>query len=147
MEGIVSYFNDYFSNWDILLPAEAVANRQRGKIVQAGWTIWWLFDADESGEYLDFYAMHRMTNDRHHRVYEDGRTVGLDTVAGMRRVSRDPEEDERLEAEFWAHNERVNRELEAKGFGIRGDEHPSAVINRALLSSREQNRRLRNGGN
>ena len=146
MDKAEALFNACFANWGIELPQDAAATRQRGKVVQAGWTVWWLFDADEKGEYLDFYAMHRMTNDRHERIYGDGTAVGLETMRDMRKVSNDPEEDARLETEFWEHNERVNRELEAKGFGLQGDEHGSAIINRSLLSSREANRRLMNGG-
>ena len=135
MENIVSHFNRSFANWGIELPEESVANRQRGKIVQAGWTVWWLFAEDENGEYLDYYAMHRMTSDSHVRVYVDGTTQGLETVRDMRRASTDPAEDAKLEAEFRAHNRRVNQELEAKGFGMQGDEHGSAIINRTLLLS------------
>ncbi len=40
----------------------------------------------------------------------------------MRLASEDPEEDARLEAEYYAENQRVARMLEAKGFGTEGDE-------------------------
>ena len=104
----------YFANWEIELPVEAVTNRQRGQITQAGWIIWYVFGEDESGDYLDFYAMHRMTNDRHERIYTDGRTESLETQRDMRRASNDPEEDARLEAEYYEHNRRVSRELDEK---------------------------------
>ena len=114
MESIISNFNRYFANWEIELPAEAVANRQGGKIMQAGWIIWYVFGEDESGEYLDFLAAHRMTNDRHERIYADGRTEALETQREMRRVSSDPEEDARLKEEYYEHNRRVGRELDDK---------------------------------
>ena len=114
MDDVVAYFNRYFSNWGIELPAEAVANRQRGKITQAGWSIQWLFGSDGVDEYLDFYATHRMTNNRHERIYADGRTEALETQREMRPVSSDPEEDARLEEEYYEHNRRVSRELRAK---------------------------------
>ena len=129
-------FNRSFEAWNIELPKEAVENRQRGKIVKSGWTIWYLFGRDEAGDYLDYYASHRMTNDRHVRLYDDGSSKGLDSYCGMRKVSDDPEGNKRLENEFWEHNERVSRELEAKGFGLEGGEHPSTIINRMLISSR-----------
>ena len=138
-------FNKYFEAWEIKLPGKAVKNRQRGKIVSNGWTIWYLFDTDEAGEYLDFYASHRMTNDRHVRLYADGNSRHLDTYRSGRAISNDPEEDRRLENEFWEHNERISRELEAKGFVLEGDEHPSTLVNRVLISSRESHRRVTKG--
>ena len=43
-------------------------------ITQPGWTIWTHFDiGSENGrERLDYYAVHRMTNDRDVRLYADG---------------------------------------------------------------------------
>jgi hypothetical protein len=40
----------------------------------------------------------------------------------MRLTSQDPEEDARLEAEYFARNQKVSRMLEEKGFGMAGDE-------------------------
>lgn len=138
-------FNKSFKNWDIKLPKEAVEHRQRGKIVKGGWTVWYLFGTDEAGEYLDYYASHRMTDDRHVRLYADGSSKGLDSYCSKRIISPDPEEDRRLENEFWEYNERVSRELESKGFGLEGDEHPSTIVNRVLISSRESHRRVTEG--
>ncbi len=143
MHRIEARFRESFSYWRIELPREDVENRRRGKIVEAGWTIWYLFGSDDSGEYLDYYSSHRMTNDSHVRIHEDGRVESLESLDGMRRTSADPDENARLENEFWEHNERVSRLLEEKGFGLQGDEHGSAIVNRGLLQSRESNRRLR----
>ena len=142
MRGIEAQFRESFSYWRLELPREAVQNRQRGKIVEAGWTIWYLFGADERGEYLDYYSSHRMTSDSHVRLYDDGRVEGLESLWEMRQSSNDPDEEERLKAEFWEHNERVARLLEEKGFGLQGDEHDSAKVRRGELSSRESNQRL-----
>ncbi|MCY3896470.1 MAG: hypothetical protein OXG17_08375 [Chloroflexi bacterium] len=142
MRRIAEQFKQSFGVWRIELPREAVEHRRRGKIVEAGWTIWFLFGSDDSGEYLDYYSSHRMTNDSHVRIYEDGRVVGLESLWEMRKSSDDPEENARLEDEFWAHNERVAQLLEAKGFGLQGDEHGSAIVRRGFLESRESNRRL-----
>ena len=143
MRRIEAHFRESFSYWRLELPREAVQNRQRGKIVEAGWTIWYLFGSDASGEYLDYYSSHRMTNDSHVRLYDDGRIEGLESLWDMHSTSDDPDEAARLEAEFWEHNERVARLLEEKGFGLQGDEHGSAIVNRGLLESRESNRRFR----
>ncbi|MCY3747920.1 MAG: hypothetical protein OXG64_01380 [Chloroflexi bacterium] len=142
MRRIEEQFNQSFSYWRIQLPREDVENRQRGTIVEAGWTIWFLFGSDESGEYLDYYSSHRMTNDSHVRIYEDGRVELLESLWELRPTSDDPEENARLEDEFWEHNERVARVLEEKGFGLQGDEHASAIVRRGFLESRESNRRL-----
>ena len=41
---------------------------------------------------------------------------------GNRMISRDPKVDARLEAEYYAENQRVPRLLETKGFSVEGDE-------------------------
>lgn len=138
MDEIEARFNDTFRNWGIRLPPEGVADRQRGKIVQAGWAIWYLFGSDKSGEYLDYYASHRMTEDSHVRIYADGRVEYLPTVAGMRLASQDPEEDARLKAEYLAENQRIAAMLETKGFGIEGDEPGGVQINRFLHVDEQQ---------
>jgi len=132
MKEIERVFNETFSNWDIKLPPEAVAERRRGKIVKAGWSIWYLFGSDENGEYLDYYSSHRMTDDSHVRIYSDGRCEYLPTIGSFRIVSQDPEEDARLEAEYYRKNQEVARMLESKGFGIEGDEPGGVQINRLL---------------
>ena len=115
MRRIEAQFNESFRIWDIKLPRAAIEARQRGKIVQAGWTIWFLFGADASGEYLDYYSSHRMTNDSHVRLYDDGRVEGLESLWDMHSTSDDPDEAARLEDEFWDHNERVARLLGGQG--------------------------------
>ncbi len=72
MREIVGRFGRDFGAWGIALPPEDVKERWRGTILAAGWAIWYLFGTDEGGEYLDYYACHRMTNDRHERIREDG---------------------------------------------------------------------------
>ncbi len=137
MRQIQKRFREEFSHWNIELPEEDVRQRRRGKIVEQGWAIWYLFGSDERGEYLDYYASHRMTSDRHIRIREDGTEEYLPTVSSMRPASRDPEEDARLAAEHFAENRRVSRMLEEKGFGIEGDEPFSIGINRYLALGEE----------
>jgi hypothetical protein len=125
-------FNRQFAHWQIRLPPMDVEHRRSGKIVQAGWAIWYRFGKDDEGEYLDYYASHRMTNDRHVRLRASGATESLPAILGMRFCSDDPVEDARLEKEYHAHNMEVNRILEEKGFGLRGDEPGAVQINRFL---------------
>ncbi|CAN5755186.1 hypothetical protein BH18ACT11_BH18ACT11_07360 [soil metagenome] len=135
---IESQFNETFSYWDIYLPPDAFAKRKRGKIVKAGWAIWYLFGSDERGEYLDYYASHRLTTDRHVRIYVNGNEENLPTIQSMRMVSQDPEEDARLEAEYYARNQKVSRMLEDKGFGMAGDEPTLTQVNRYLHTEKTE---------
>ncbi|MGD9548265.1 MAG: hypothetical protein AB7V45_12065 [Candidatus Krumholzibacteriia bacterium] len=132
------HFASEFARWKIHLPEDAVAIRRPGRILQAGWAIWYLFGKDEKGEYLDYYSAHRMTGDEHVRVYEDGSVLALDALVSMRLCSQDPAEDARLEAEHLAENRRIAAMLEAKGFGITGDEPGGVRINRRLNLSDEE---------
>ena len=132
MNAIESLFNANFAPWSIYLPPDDVANRRHGKIVKAGWAIWYLFGSDEKGEYLDYYASHRMTNDEHVRLYAGGQEEELPSIQGLRLCSQDPEEDKRLKAKYYAENQRIARLLEEKGFGVAGDEPGGVLINRAL---------------
>ena len=132
MRRIEGRFRLAFAPWGIALLPEHVRERKRGKIVASGWAIWYLFGEDERGEYLDYYASHRMTDDRHVRIREDGSAEPLPTISTFRIVSGDRKEDARLEAEYLDHNRRVGRMLEEKGFGIEGDEPGSVSIIRYL---------------
>ena len=132
MSTIETEFNRRFEHWDIALPPEDVLHRRRGYIAKAGWAIWYLFGSDERGEYLDYYSSHRMTDDTHMRIYADGTTEELPSIASFRIVSQDPIEDARLEAEYFARNQEVARMLEEKGFGMTGGEPGGVAINRYL---------------
>jgi len=132
MEKATKQFSQDFSNWSIRLPQEDVAQRRRGRINAEGWAIWYLFGIDDRGEYLDYYAAHRMTDDRHVRIYSGGEREDLPTIQSFRACSDDPAEDERLDAEFTAENQRVAALLEAKGFGLAGSEPASVAINRIV---------------
>lgn len=132
MSEIDKQFANHFSHWGIILPSEDVRERQPGRIVAAGWAIWYLFGEDEHGEYLDYYAAHRMTNDRHVRIRVDGSEERLPTVSTMQITSRDPEENARLAREHLLENRRVERMLEEKGFGMTGAEPGLVQVNRFL---------------
>jgi hypothetical protein len=127
-----------FYRWGIALPPEDVRERRRGKIVAAGWAIWYPFGEDERGEYLDYYASHRMTDDRYVRIYEDGAEERLPTVSTFQIISGNKRENARLEAEYLEHNRRVGRLLEEKGFGIAGDEPGGVQMNRYLRMGEEE---------
>ena len=133
MKKIESKFRADFKYWKIRLPKEDVALRRRGTLSNSGWAIWYLFGSDERGEYLDYYASHRMADDRHVRIYADGGVQDLPSISTFRTASLDPmEEDKRLDAEYQEENARIVQLLEGKGFGITGEEPAGVLINRAL---------------
>lgn len=76
-------FAGYFANWSIRLPEGAVQLEEPGVIQQDGWTIRYVFDNDAEGSYLEFYATHRMTNDRRVRIYSSGETKDLEALETM----------------------------------------------------------------
>ena len=118
MNEIDSVFAQNFKHWDIRLPAEAVAARAGGKIHHAGWTIEYLFGSEEDGEDLDYYATHRMTDDRHVRIHSEGRSEALETPQDFYALPSDADEATRKEAEedFYAHNRAVYARLRERGF-------------------------------
>ncbi len=132
---IESAFNDSFAHWQIRLPAAAIADRQRGRIQQAGWLIWYMFATDERGEYLDYYASHRLSDDLHVRLRADGRQEDLPAFQRRFVISRKRREAAQQEAEFYANNQLVAELLAAKGFDFTGDESVLARVNRHLLTT------------
>ena len=132
MDTAAELFSRDFSHWAIQLPPQDVAQRQRGRINHEGWAIWYLFGADEHGEYLDYYAAHRMTDDRHVRIYASGERDDLPTIQSFRPCSDDPVEDQRLADELFAKNQHAAALLESKGFGLDGSEPVSVLINRIV---------------
>lgn len=97
MKLIADAFNKRFAHWKIKLPEENLKNGQSGYIQQAGRLIQYCFGEDENGEYMDYYAAHRMTDDSHLRIYADGREKALPTLNGRVLYSEDPVEAKRLE--------------------------------------------------
>ena len=116
IEDVVHQFEEGFSHWNITLPPESVEAREGGLIVSGGWSIFYKFGFEGDAEYMDYYSSHRMTNDSHARLYADGRSRGLPTYRSGRPVGNTPEEDERIERDFYAYNRVVGELLAEKGF-------------------------------
>lgn len=116
MNCIGKTFAKRFEHWDIHIPEEDLAERRRGFIHDKGWLIQYCFGEDEAGEYMDYYAAHRMTDDEHVRIRADGSIESLPALLGMRLCSEDPEENRRLEEEHRKYNQEVARMLVEKGF-------------------------------
>lgn len=132
MDTAAELFSRDFSHLAIQLPPQDIAQRHRGRINQEGWAIWYLFGGDERGEYLDYYAAHRMTDDRHVRIYASGEREDLPTIQSVRLCSDDPVENQRLADELFAKNQHVAALLESKGFGLDGSEPASVALNRIV---------------
>ncbi len=133
MDKRISQFNKFFSRWKITLPNDIESRMERGQIVQQGWTIKFLFGEDRNGKFLDYYAAHRMTNDRHVRIRSDGTQQLLPALDGMIARYEDPEKDARSKKEWIEKTKRVWKMLEEKGFTANGSEHGSFVVNTDLL--------------
>ncbi len=134
MNQIQANFNQWFAHWGITLSDEVMSQRVRGKIFKAGWCIWFLFGTDEAGDYLDYYASHRMGGDYHIRIRTDGSEESLPTIASIHWTSEDPVEAQRLEKEFFAENQRISEMLNEKGFGLEGDEPLSVRLHHILCT-------------
>ena len=119
---IAAAFAESFSAWSIALPEGAVGRGEPGVIHQAGWTIRFIFSADEEGSYLEYYATHRMTNDTRVRIYGSGRTEALDAIWEM--FVWDPKvpgDEDRARREYHDHNSRIAQELKRLGLYPEGD--------------------------
>ena len=112
MNKIETAFAKTFSTWNIQLPPDATDRKQPGKIMQSGWIIRYVFGED----YLDYYAVHRMTNPRHERIHPDGRSEPLEAPREMYIVPGGADEAARQKAkeDYYAYNRRVHAELKAK---------------------------------
>ncbi len=111
-------FNSYFHNWGIRLPRTVLVSLQRGEIREAGWHIQYLFGRDEGGDYLDFYASHRMTNDRHVRIRADGTQEDLPAIEEWLVYSKEATQAEQklAKTQLLARNRQVLEDLKRKGF-------------------------------
>ena len=118
MARIEEIFPEYFEKWRIRLPEEAVRSRQRGEIRSHGWHIQYLFGEDDQGEFMDFYATLRMTNDRHVRIYARGELVYLPSYQEhmIFPAEASEEEEQRIQEEYYRYNWSVSEELKKKGF-------------------------------
>ena len=62
---IAAHFNQHVAHWGIQLPPADLAQRRRGQLSQSGWSIGYLFGANERGDYLNYYAHHPVSGDEH----------------------------------------------------------------------------------
>lgn len=138
LEHLRQRFNRHFEHWGIELPTGVMMLGEVWLLVECGWTIWTRFDQSEDGyKYLDYYAMHRMTNDCHLRLYSDGSEEDLPAICDhyIYPSEASKEEKDSARAEFYEYNQRVQQLLDEKGFVMTDAAHGSARINRWLLTN------------
>ena len=117
MNSMGDIFNKHFTHWEITIPKENMKTRQGGYIQHGGWLIQYCFGKDETDkEYLDYYAAHRMTDDSHMRIYEDGKEKSLPVLSSIYLLSDDPVKAKQLKDEYEEHNRKVVGLLNKKGF-------------------------------
>ena len=116
MERVAGEFANRFRTWKLELAARALRDRSAGFIQAEGWLIQYAFGRNEHGEYLDYYATHRMAGDSHSRLYATGECEDLPALSTCHMTSDDPLEARRLEQEFYERNRRIAKELAEKGF-------------------------------
>ena len=95
VSAIETYFTDYFKHWNISLPPDSVRAREPAHIFEQGWHIGYLWGSEDGEEYLEVLAQHRMTDDRHFRVFASGRVEDLPAPARVLQLR--PERDRRGE--------------------------------------------------
>ena len=124
LQRIADAFARYFEAWEIRLPASAIADPAPGEIRKGGWRVQFRWGSCEGGRFLDFYAAHRMTNDRHHRIHEDGTIEDLEALQDWIVYPPDATEVQKLEAKrrFHEHNARVGADLNRKFRSVRPSE-------------------------
>ena len=77
-----------------------------------------MFGENGRGNYLEFYATHRMTNDRHVRIYSTGETEYLPAILGMviYPAKASDKEKKEVKEKYLSHCQSVREMLKEKGF-------------------------------
>lgn len=114
---IADAFNGYFEAFGIRIGVEDVVVGTQRTLRQDGWAITYGVNEDADGRLsLEFYATHRMTNDRHVVISSDGQLEHQDSIREM--LIFDPKVPGSQEAaveEFHAHNRAVEQRLRDRG--------------------------------
>lgn len=79
-------FAQNFEHWKITLPPEPLREGLRGMIQSRGWTIRYRVALVDGALCLEYFASHRMTNDRLERIRADGQTELLGYFSQISRV-------------------------------------------------------------
>jgi hypothetical protein len=116
IDRIREVFAEHFQPWGVTLPLRAAETREAGAIHHRGWNIRFFFGSDDAGEYLEYYATHRMTNDRHIRIRENGDVAPLRAIPQFYVFdSETPGGEERARKEYLEETTAIKAELEEVG--------------------------------
>lgn len=135
--GIDKYFTEYFRHWNISLPPDSVTARSPGHIFEQGWHIGYLWGTEKGEDYLELLAQHRMTDDRHFRIFASGRVEDLPGPATFYSYGPKATDEEKAEAEreYVESNRRIHAQLRDLGLlPPHGDNLPAQEINEYLRS-------------
>jgi hypothetical protein len=122
-ERIAETFDTYFANFGIRIDPGEVRIGGRGQIRSGGWYIRYRVVPDDAGgPSLEFYATHRMTNDRHAVIWADGHLDKLEAIREFSVYNPDvPGAKEAAEQDYRRHNRLVADRLRAAGLFPDGD--------------------------
>lgn len=113
---IESRFAAYFANWNLRLPRNAAALEEPGTVADDGWVVRYVFGSHRGEPYLEFYATHRMTDDRRVCIWGSGMTRSLETLRTMFAYRPEiPGDQERAARENRDLNVRITGELDELG--------------------------------
>jgi hypothetical protein len=121
ISNIKKTFTDYFEENSISLIEPYIVDKvEIFDLIGTGWHIQYKLFFIENELVLDFFAHHRMTNSRHHRIHEDGTREPLNSFweFGFPFYQNDPEKTEIEKQKIINRNELVQIELKMKGFII-----------------------------
>jgi hypothetical protein len=120
---IAETFDRYFANFGIRIDPGEVRVGHRGQIRSEGWSIRYRVVPDDAGgPSLEFYATHRMTNDRHAVIWADGHLDTLEAIREFFGYDPDvPRSKEAAEQDYLQHNRLVADRLRAAGLFPEGD--------------------------
>jgi hypothetical protein len=120
---IAETFNRAFGRLDIRLEPDDVQVGSLRRIQAHGWLITYRVIADDAGSpSLEYYATHRMTGDRHVRIWADGHAEELDAIYEAYGYKADePGSKEAAEEEYLRHNKEVAEYLRQVGLYPDGD--------------------------
>jgi hypothetical protein len=112
-----STFERYFKNWDIHLPEDLPLGRPSEIQNERGWGIRVRIDEEGDEVVLEVYAGHRMTNDRHFRVHQDGRLEYLEALPDFVVIPAGSSEDEQalIRQDQANDNRRIRQAMQERG--------------------------------
>jgi len=106
--------------WGDVIPVEDVdfVGKSSGRIrTKSGWIIRYFFGIENDKQFIEIYACHRMTDDRHYRIYEDGteerREIILPYICYPANCTAERERE--IEEAYFSKNREIHARLEKLG--------------------------------